>query len=290
MGFERISLTARLAAWMRQFSDIPFAAEVARRLHARETFEALLREHDMEPEDLLWYAPVFEGRYRAVERAIRESGAAEVLELASGLSLRGLAMTADPTLTYVESDLPELTEEKAALVAELRRDMALPDHGNLHLAAADALDLAQLRAAAAPLRPGQPAAIVSEGLLPYLLPDEVKTLAGNVRELLAELGGVWITPDFALTSDVGDVSERQRRFRAVIAAATERRMHTSTFADEGEVHAFLRGLGLRATVRRVADEPLHLVSPERLGLSRETVEAVVRRLRVWIVTLDAGAR
>ena len=33
VNFEKISLTARLAAYMRQFVDIPFAQEVAESLH-----------------------------------------------------------------------------------------------------------------------------------------------------------------------------------------------------------------------------------------------------------------
>ena len=40
---KKISLTAQLAAYMRQFSDIPFAGDVAELLHSREVFEALLR-------------------------------------------------------------------------------------------------------------------------------------------------------------------------------------------------------------------------------------------------------
>ncbi len=46
MNFEKVSLTAQLAAFMRQFSDIPFAGDVAEHLHSREVFEALLRRHD----------------------------------------------------------------------------------------------------------------------------------------------------------------------------------------------------------------------------------------------------
>ena len=158
--FEKISLTAKLAAYMRQFSDIPFAQDVAQHLRAQEAFERLLRDHQMCPEDLLWYAPLFEVRYKSIAAILRKLAALQVLELASGVALRGLAMTQDPSVTYVESDLQELTDAKVSLVATLCRqyDLAIP--GNLHLVAANALDHHQLQAAVTHFRRHQPIAVV----------------------------------------------------------------------------------------------------------------------------------
>lgn len=284
-GFERISLTARLAAYMRQFSGLPFAAEVAARLQARETFDVLVRDHDLSPDDLLGYAPVFEMRYRGVTAAIRALGATQVLELASGVSLRGLEMTRDPAVTYVETDLPALTGEKAALVAELRAGHHLPDHGNLHLVPANALDQAALATAAERLRPGARTAIVTEGLLQYLSREEMETVARNVRGLLARFPGAWITADFAIRADVGDVSERQRRFREIVAGATQRRMYDDAFMDADELARFLDRLGLAAETVLAADLSPELVSPGVLGLSSALVDRLRAKLKLWIVTL-----
>src|SRR5664280_188781 len=113
INYEKISLTAPLAAYMRQFSDIPFASDVAELLHSREVFEALLLGQQMTPEDLLWYAPIFELRYKSVTEAIRRSGSYQVLELASGLTLRGLAFTRDARYTYIESDSVSYTHLRA---------------------------------------------------------------------------------------------------------------------------------------------------------------------------------
>ena len=282
--FEQISLTARLAAHMRRFSGLSFAEEVAERLRARETFDALLRDHGMSPDELLWYAPVFELRYRSVTAAMRALGATQVLEQASGVSLRGLEMTRDPAITSVETDLPGLTEEKAALIADLRREHELPDHGNLHVVAANALDAGELAAAADCLRPGAPTAIVTEGLLLYLSREEMETVARNVRDLLGRFPGAWITPDFPIRADVGNVSERQRRFRDIIAGATERRMYDNAFADTDELARFLADLGLTAETAMQADLSPDLVSPAALGLSDSLVATLKSRLRLWIVT------
>jgi hypothetical protein len=85
-----ISVTAKLAAYYRQFSDIPFAREVAKRIGAEAAFDQILREHGLEREKLNFYAPMFEARYKSITQLILQSGASQVLELASGYSLRGL--------------------------------------------------------------------------------------------------------------------------------------------------------------------------------------------------------
>jgi O-methyltransferase involved in polyketide biosynthesis len=282
-AFAKISLTAKLAAYMRQFSDVPFAADVAHLLRAEEAFDALLADQGIGPTDLLWYAPVFEVRYKSVARAIAAARVTQVLELASGLSLRGLAMTRDPALTYVESDLEELTDDKIALVAEIQRRHQLPSHGNLHLVAANALDRDQLRTAAARLLRGQPVAVVNEGLLQYLTAAEMETVARNVRELLVERGGVWITPDFSVKDDVRDISDRQQRFRAAVAAATERRMYDNAFADAAALQAFFDRVGFAARVVNQVDEAGEVVSMKALQLPPETLERLRPRLKLWIL-------
>ena len=72
LNFEKVSLTARLTAYMRQYSDIPYAKDVANFLRADEAFEKLLRDHELSPKDLLWYAPILEVRYKNVAETIRK--------------------------------------------------------------------------------------------------------------------------------------------------------------------------------------------------------------------------
>jgi O-methyltransferase involved in polyketide biosynthesis len=284
-GFDEIGLTARLAAYMRQFSDIPFATDVAQHLRAEQAFEQLLANDRLRPQDLLWYAPIFEVRYKSIGEAIRKSGATQVLELASGLSLRGLAMTRDPAITYVESDLEEVTEIKRSLVAELRRKYDLPSHGNHHLVTANALDREALHLAVEPFRRDRPIAVVHEGLLQYLSRDEMEAVALNIRELLAEFGGVWITPDFSLKEDVANVSEQQRRFRAIVTRVTDRGMYDNAFASGEQLFAFLESLGLDARVLNQVDESPTVTSLEALQLPRRILDNAKPRLRLWVLTV-----
>jgi O-methyltransferase involved in polyketide biosynthesis len=285
IDYEKISLTAQLAAYMRQFSDIPFASDVAGLLHSREVFESLLQGQQMTPEDLLWYAPIFEVRYKGVSEAIRRSGIRQVLELASGLSLRGLAFTQDPQYTYIESDLTGISAEKELIIARLRQKYGLADHANLHFPAVNALDRSQLQQAVKPLDRSQPLVIVNEGLFPYLSSDEMRSVVGNIRELLAEFKGSWITPDFSIKDEVNQVSEQQRNFRRIVVKATEHKMYNNAFDSLAQLTAFLSEMGLRAALHNPLDEIGEIVSLRTLHLPATLLDPIKASLRLWVLSL-----
>ena len=283
-SFEKVSLTAQLAAYMRQFSDIPFAGDVAELLHSRDVFDALLQGHDMKPDDLLWYAPIFEARYKSVTAAIQRSGCRQVLELASGLALRGLAMSQDADMNYIESDLTSISAEKAQLIATLRAKHGLVDHHNLSFPAVNAVEMSQLRQAVMTLRPDGPLAIVNEGLFPYLSSAEMETVARNIRELLLEFGGYWITPDFSIRGEVTQVSEQQRKFRQIVTAATDRNMYNNAFDSLHQLEAFLGRMGFNAVVSNPLDDMPEPVSISVLGLSSSLLAPLRSSLRLWVLT------
>lgn len=285
--FAKISLTAKLAAYMRQFSDIPFAQDVAQHLRAQEAFERLLHDHQMRPEDLLWYAPLFEVRYKSIAVMLHKLAVRQVLELASGVALRGLAMTQDPSVIYVESDLQELTDAKASLVADLCRQYDLVIPGNLHLVAANALDYHQLQTAVTHFQRHQPIAVVHEGLLPYLSAREMATVARNIRDLLVEFGGVWITPGFSLQEEARHASEQQRRFRALVAAATDRNLYDNAFDNNEQLLRFFESLGLHPQVVNQVEETPNIVSLDALKLPYQILDHAKPRLRLWILRLGS---
>ncbi len=284
ISFEKVSLTAQLAAYMRQFSDIPFASDVAELLHSREVFEALLQGHDMRPDDLLWYAPIFEVRYKSVTAAIERSGCRQILELASGLAMRGLALTRNADMNYIESDLAGISAEKAQLVAALRARYGLVDRHNLSFPAVNAIDMSQLRAAVKTLRPGSPLAVVNEGLFPYLSPAELQDVSRNIHDLLLEFGGCWITTDFSIRAEVTRVSEQQRKFRRIVSAATERSMHDSAFDSLDQLETFLDSVGFKAAASNALDDVPDPVSMRVLGLSASLLASLRSSLRLWVLT------
>ena len=282
---SKISVTAKLVAYYRQFSDIPFAKDVAQYTGADKAFRDFISADGLNPDDLIEYAPILEARYKSIVSLILKSGIGQVLELASGFSLRGLAMTRDPAIAYVESDLRELTAEKTRLIGEIRSQYRLENHGNHHIAVANALHPDELSAAVGPLTPGRKLVIVNEGLIQYFSVSERETLAGNVRGLLSEFGGgVWITPDFMTKADALNISPERKRFRQALTGVTERSFYDAAFDTDEQMEDFFREFGFASSLHNQAEEAPYLSSVETLGLSPRLAERAKSGLNIWILS------
>src|SRR5262249_44681440 len=118
----------------------------------------------------------------------------------------------------------------------------------------------------------QPIAVVHEGLLPYLSAREMATVARNIRDLLVEFGGVWITPDFSLKEEAKHTSEQQRRFRALVAAATDRTLYDNAFDNNEQLLTFFESLGLHPQVLNQVDETPNIVSLDALKLPHQILD------------------
>jgi len=285
MSNERISPTAWLVAYERTLSDIPLSSEVFHELDAivRETRAA----SDVAGVDALKApaaAVVWEARYKLVNHLLQAHPVTQVLELAAGFSPRGLNLAGDPSVTYVEMDLPGVIEDKQRIVDALVADGAIPARPNFHLAVGDALNLADLHAAAGYFA-DRPIAVVNEGLLHYLDHAQRAALAGHVRALLEQYGGVWITPDidiqFRPGTDFGPAAGAVKERVAQVGALTGVDMLKNRFESEDAARAFFEELGFqveRHSFMEVADQ---LVLPVKEPLAQMALEhgvAFVMRL------------
>ena len=280
-----ISVTAKVSAYYRKFSDIAFAAEAAALIGADDAFAEIVRDHGLEPDRLTIYAPMFEARYKSITQLIRSSGASQVLELACGYSLRGLDLTRDPSLSYVETDLPEVVSTKLGLLDEVRRRHAIAPSPSHVVVAADALDLEQLRAAAAAFERDRPLLVLCEGLIGYLTRDETGRVAGNVRRLIDELaGGWWIVPDIAFKTELQRLPPERIRLREAITGVTQRQLDASAFADEEDLASFLDRVGFATQVRSQIDLTPSFSTLAALGLAPAVLDRLRPALRVWLMT------
>jgi O-methyltransferase involved in polyketide biosynthesis len=280
-----ISVTAKIAAYYRQFSDIPFAQEVAKRIDADAAFDRILREHGLQREKLTFYAPMFEARYKSITQLILQSGAPQVLELASGYSLRGLDLTRSGAVRYVETDLPDVIAAKLGLLEEVRQHHAIPRSAQHVVTTADALDFDQVRSIAAVLDPSRPLTVLCEGLIMYLSKEQTEQLATNIRRLLGEFaGGSWITPDFTFKVEAKDLPPERVRLREAITGVTQRQIDASAFEDGHDLAAFLGRVGFNVQVKSQVDETPSFSSVQALGLSPATIERLREVLRVWVMT------
>ena len=282
---SRISVTAKLAAYYRQFSDIAFAQEVATRIGADDALEQILRGQGLERDKLTFYAPMFEARYKSITQVIRKFGASQILELASGYSFRGFDLTRDGSIRYVETDLPDVVATKLSLLDDVRRQHGIASSPLHTVTVANALEFEEVRTAAAVFDHGQPLMVLCEGLIGYLTREEIERLAANVHRLLTEPGGGWwIVPDFSFKAEVRGLPPERVRLREAVTGVTQRQLDASAFEDSDDLAVFLHGIGFDVQVRGQVDETASFSSIPALGLSPALVERMRPVLRLWVMT------
>jgi O-methyltransferase involved in polyketide biosynthesis len=223
MNPAKMFLLGEVISHLRAFTKIPFAKEIARIAHT----ETLYQQFAAGRTDIPVLAARYEIRFRSVTTAIINYGNHEVLELACGLSPRGLSL-AQRDMMYVEADLPGPTRMKRLIVAKLLHEIE-QSRSRLHIEPADALVSKELFAVSELL--DKPLTLVSEGLLSNLLFTQLCTVMTNVRDLLTQCGGVFITPDFFTTVQRSESLAREEE--------------TYTFRTDAEIERFIDAAGFR---------------------------------------------
>jgi len=286
---EKISITAKLSAYYRRFSDIAFASEVATLIGAEDAYARLARDHGLDRDQLAAYAPMFEARYKSVSELVRKSGASQILELACGYSTRGLDLTRSGTLHYVETDLPGVIATKQELLDEIRRRHHVAPSSRHHVTVADALDVEQLRVATRDLDRRQPLCVLCEGLMGYLTRSETQRVATNVRALLEDhRDGSWIVPDFTFVAELQRLPPERLRLRAAVTGITQRELDASAFEDHDDLVAFFGGIGFDTRVASQVDETPSFASLAALGLPASLLDRLRPVLRVWVMRPSVG--
>ncbi|MGE5625051.1 MAG: class I SAM-dependent methyltransferase [Bacillota bacterium] len=110
-------------------------------------------------------------------KAVEEDGFDTVLNLACGLDTRPYRLALPATLRWVEADLPAMIEYKREALKDAKCFCRLERH------AADLADPEARRALFAKVgAAANKVLVLTEGLLVYLDPDEVKSLARDLRQ------------------------------------------------------------------------------------------------------------
>lgn len=241
--FRRVSVTALVPAFARgECTNIPWAKEILAVLRERG---ATLSDGPWSEQDARAYASFFEARFRAVSRVMEEKGSTQVLELAAGLSPRGMEL-AQRGVVYVEADLAESMALKRELVTAILGSVPK----SLHLCAASVIDREQLLACSFPFVTGRPVAVTTEGLLRYLTFEEKTHLSENVREILRRYGGWWITPDIHLR---GWAMQQSPIYRQIERETLGRNLDSNYFADLDHARQFFESCGFTVESRPLFD-------------------------------------
>lgn len=278
-NYESIIPTAYVTAYPRIFTGTPYWKEIFDQL------ELLLDEEGIpkiaEDSKIIRLAPELESRYLLINKLLEQSGVKQVLELAAGLSPRGLIMTADSSVKYTELDLPSMAHMKKKILAKVKE---IPS--NLHIVAGNALRLSDLEKATSDFDKSQPVAVINEGLLRYLNFDEKAQVAKNIRHILKQFGGTWITCDttpkkFLAVQDKTTSPGFNKKF----ITKTGKNFYNNMFEDEHHVKQFFEDLGFSIqshSFNEVIDE---LTSPDKLKLNRAETEELLKSGTVVVMNL-----
>lgn len=262
-----ISPTAIDIAFVRSYSGIPYAREIFELLENKKggfasySQKTSLDDYSGIPKRLL---PYFEARYKTLDWIITKSKVKNVLEIAAGLSPRGLNMAKNKKIHYVETDLADMMGFKKKIAQKILKRKGVK-RDNLHFLVVDALDGKKLLKAASIFKAG-PVAVINEGLLRYLSLIEKEILAKNIHAILKKYGGFWATPDIRLKSDIRDV-KRSLEISKRHSKVTGTDIFENMFLDMEDAISFFNRMGFRVEVCKLIDFK-KLTLPKRLGISK----------------------
>jgi len=231
-----------------------------------------------------------EARYKTTDQIIARYHITQVLEIAAGLSPRGLAMTEDPNVVYVATDLPEILEQEKAIAESILAKSNI-HRSNLYYRIANALDRESLLQAAIPFRSDKPVAIITEGLLPYLTREEKEVLASNIRDLLKQHDGIWITPDVGtkqLWKFISQADDTMQQRMQNIFGATGRDIETNTFEDENAVRQFFTSAGFTIEEYPFSNVLEDLSSVKLSKFKREEIFEILRMQKTLVLTIRSS--
>ena len=119
---------------------------------------------------------------------LQEGGGGQVLELAAGLSARGVRFTSNPDVSYTEVDLPSVIGRKRELLARTPAGQDAALRPNLRFVSGDLtrLDLESLVDSA------RPVFLIAEGLFMYLQADAQRVLWRRLASLCAQPGSAHV--------------------------------------------------------------------------------------------------
>lgn len=246
--YSKISPTAKITAYWKSFSDIPYAKEISDTIGAEKGAKKVMGDGLAL---MARFSPMMmEVRYKAIDAGLRKKQVNNIMELACGLSPRGLGLAAN-NKKYVGTDLPDMLAEISPVVNNIATRIGIKP-GLLNFETVNVLDKAQLEKAAAHFK-GERFAVCNEGLIMYFNKEEKATMAKNIHSVLRQTGGCWITIDISFGEIrkklmTGAGPESIEKFRGVMGAInsqTGRDMLANDFKDEAEAAAFYEALGFR---------------------------------------------
>lgn len=274
-GNENISPTAWTIAHRRTFTDIPYSKPIFDLIEQQRKLQGIEISEELKSPQI---APQIEARYKLVNIMLEENNIKQVLEIAAGFSPRGLAMTDDASVTYVETDLSKITKQMDKIVGKIGKKE------NLFIENADVLDLRTLQSSLKHFDKRKSLGIIHEGLLRYLSFDQKAVVAKNIHTILESFDGVWITPDISLKSIVKAETFMGGKFEKI----KERigiNIDNNLFDNVEHAQKFFENLGFTVEKHNFMEVKDLLASPKVLGQSEGLVDKLIGGAYVFVMKI-----
>lgn len=293
MPCEKISPTAKVVAFLRSFTDIPYTRALSDKSNAEEAAREIFKKHNIELDDFLWLVPVIEARHKSIENLLRvlyitleQDYGDIVVDLASGFSPTGMIFSRDPNINYLEVDLPEIIEEKEVIV----RSIVEAERPNLQFMAANVLDDRCFMNIENILGEG-PVIVVCEGLLPYFNLEEKAMLANRIFSILDKKGGIFITPDISSKERLKAMLELEPKLvkaMEIFSGVTQRNLIDNSFESPDEAKSFFCEIGFNKIFElKLSELGLSLSSmPAISDTYQMKANAILKISKIWAMKLE----
>ena len=177
-----IFLTGKTAACLMADAGIPNADSIAGRLGLQSSDFGM-----SDPEMMLGNELVVEAKYRTMCRLIEDTGFQTSVDLPCGYTPKAIHMS-DKGIRFIGLDLPIVAEEVGPVLLSLAAHPEL-----IQISGVDATNPESLKNALRGVT--GPICISTEGMMMYFTETEASSVLSNIRSLLEQFGGCWITPD-----------------------------------------------------------------------------------------------
>jgi len=267
--YSSISPSAYSLVLVKGLTKIPFMRRAAEQIMQPEPYVP-----DFTKNDFAYWARVvhFESRYWSIDQLLTDIPAKNILELSSGFSFRGLARTQQPGVQYIDTDLPEVIEDKKRFIPHLEADE--PAKGSkLETLPLNALDEEQFMAITDHFSADEPVVIVNEGLLMYLSLSEKEKLLKIIHTILSKRGGYWITADIYINP--GAVPRILQQSDRLTQFFQQHKVHEQMFESFDEAREFFNQTGFVIDKEAVTDyTKITAIDPMLKSATGEQLELV----------------
>jgi len=265
--FSSVSPSAKSLLMMKGYTNIPYAKQTAALMEGSEIFDLNFDDKDF----WFWIRVMhFENRYWSIDQLLKQANSRNILELSSGYSLRGLDLCVnDKDVHYIDTDLPEVVAVKQNMIAQLQLDKGVK--GRFELLPLNALDTSAFNDVINRFDAG-PIAIVNEGLLMYLNPEEKKQLCSTIHSTLRKHGGYWITADIYVKLPA-DTSINLPKSKSEAAFMTQHNVEENKFDSYEAAKVFFEEQGFELVKEAVPDYQNLSVIPHLLKVLPEEMRS-----------------